>query len=123
MQPPDAPSPVLTKFKPTDLERILGDDEKKANLGRLVQRVVTKVKVAAKEDRWPLNRIEVDVYQDPEVANWEYLVVLLVFNSSFEAANEYLRRLYHQLDSFSQGLTEEELALFRRLVYFDIATT
>jgi hypothetical protein len=118
--PDDALSPVLTNFTPSNLDRLVGN-EKKANLGQLVHRVIAEVKSAARAESWPLNRIEVDLYQDPEAANWEYLVVLLVFDSSFELANQYLGQLYRRLDKFSRGLKGGELTLFRRLIYFDVA--
>lgn len=123
-QPDYSLSPVLNNFTPADLDRLVGKG-KKANLGRLVRRVVDEVKSAASAESWPLNRIEVELYQDPEVANWEYLVVLLVFDNSFDEfdkANQYLEQLYHRLEGFSQGLTGEALDLFRRLIYFDIAS-
>ena len=115
-------SPVLSNFTPKDLDRLVGNG-KKANLGQLVHRVVAEVQSAAGSESWPLNRVEVNLYQDPEVAGWEYLVVLLVFDSSFELANQYLSKLYHHLDRFSGRLKTGEMTLFRRLIYFDVAAT
>ncbi|HLF05129.1 MAG TPA: hypothetical protein VI855_07925 [Dehalococcoidia bacterium] len=116
----DVLSPVLENFTSSDLSRLLGG-EKKADLGQLVRRVIAEVKSAARAESWPLKRIEIDLYQDPEVAHWEYLVVLLVFDSSFDLANQYLSQLYRRLDEFSAGLKSGELTLFRRLIYFDVA--
>jgi hypothetical protein len=113
---------VSLQVSPSDLKRLtVGDGE--ADLGQLISKAIDQVRVVAKSERWPLDRIEIDLYQDPEVVSWEYLVVLLVFNSPFEVANEYLKELYPHLDSFIQKFKEEELKLFRRLVYFDIETT
>jgi hypothetical protein len=115
-------SQVSIQVSPSDLKRLtVGEGE--ADLGQLISKVIDQVRVVAKSERWPLNRVEIDLYQDPEVVSWQYLVVLLVFDSPFEVANKYLKELYHNLDSFSQKLKEEEQKLFRRLVYFDIETT
>lgn len=115
-------SQVSLQVSPSDLKRLTAG-EGEADLGQLISKVINQVRVAAESEKWPLDRIEIDLYQDPEVASWEYLVVLLVFDSPFEVANKYLKELYHRLDSFSQKLKEKELNLFRRLVYFDIETT
>jgi hypothetical protein len=113
---------VSLQVSPSDLKRLtVGEGE--ADLGQLISKVIDQVRVVAKSERWPLDRIEIDLYQDPEVVSWEYLVVLLVFNRPFEVANEYLKESYPRLDSFSQKFKEEELKLFRKLVYFDIETT
>jgi hypothetical protein len=81
---------VSLQVSPSDLKRLtVGEGE--ADLGQLISKVIDQVRVVAKSERWPLDRIEIDLYQDPEVVSWEYLVVLLVFNSPFEVANKYLK--------------------------------
>ncbi len=107
---------------PKDLDRLVGHG-KKANLGPLVHRVIAEVHSASGSENWPLNRIELNLYQDPEVAGWEYLVVLSVFDSSFQAANQCLSKFYRRLDEFSSGLKSGERTLFRRLIYFDVVAT
>jgi len=87
----------------------------------LLRRVTDRVKRAAKANSWPLRRIEIGPYQDPEATGWEYLVLTLVFDATFEAANRYLHQLYQHLDKFSCSLDERDPSLLRRLIYFDVA--
>ncbi len=121
--PENVSAPVRTNFTPSDLNRLLGNEKRAKSLGQLVRRVIAEVQSAAKSEGWPLNRIEVNLYQDPEVTGWEYLVVLMVFDSSFELANQCLLKLCYRLDEFSGQLKAGEADLFRRLIYFDVAAT
>lgn len=110
-------APATIEADLSDLNRLLG------NKGEFVlAQVIELVNSVAGARHWPLKRIEVDLYQDPEVALWEYVVVVLVFDAPFKAADGYLRQLYLRLAKFNQALSEEELELFRRLIYFDVDT-
>lgn len=100
-----------------DVERLLGKGGKRV-LGHVLDRIAT----VSGSQQWPLERVEVRHTQDPEIAGWEYALVVLVFNCTFEEADEHLHALYEHLDSLVARLTEEEQERFRRLLYFDIET-
>lgn len=111
----------MVMVKPSDLDRLSGGHARVV-LPRLLHRVTALVSSVAKGEGWPLSRVQVDLYQDPEVVYWEYLVVMLVFDSPFSQADQYLKQLYPHLDVFSHDLTEPELDMWRRLIYFDVAS-
>lgn len=99
------------------VETLLGSKGKFA-LGQ----VVSIVKNLAQERDWPLDRIEVRHVHDPEVKDWEYVLLLLVFTCDFDTADRHLHELYDQIDVLTGKLGDEEREILRRVVFFDIET-
>jgi hypothetical protein len=58
--------------------------------------------------------------RDPEVKDWEYVLLLLVFTCDFDTADRYLRELYNQIDTLSDKLRDDEKEILRRVIFFDI---
>lgn len=119
----DASGPLLMEGIPPSILERFPSEEVREGLKHLVGQIADLVKSVARTEGWPLKRIEVNLYQDPEVTVWEYLVVLLVFDASFALADKYLHHLYLHLARFSQGLPQDERVMFRRLIFFDIDVT
>lgn len=90
----------------------------KITLGKVINLIQ---KEAEKED-WPLTKIEVHYRTDPEVEDWEYLVIVLYYDSSFEDANKYLNLLYTRLDDMAEGFNPDEKDILAELIYIDIRT-
>ena len=66
--------PVVWKTKPDVALRLMG------TVGcRLLDQLIEETKKMAVKDKWDLNKIEVDYYDDPEV-DWEYMMVVLDFD-------------------------------------------
>ena len=85
-------------------------------------KVVNLIQKEAEEENWPLTKIEVHYRKDPEVEDWEYLVIVLYYDSSFEEANKYLNLLYDRLDEVADRLDPNEKAILAELIYIDIQT-
>lgn len=85
-------------------------------------KVVNLIQKEAEEENWPLTKIEVHHEKDPEVEDWEYLVIVLDYNSPFEDANKYLNMLYDRLDEVADRLAPDEKAILAELIYIDIKT-
>lgn len=90
----------------------------KITLGKVINLIQ---KEAEKED-WPLTKIEVHYRTNPEVEDWEYLVIVLYYDSSFEDANKYLNLLYTRLDDMAEGFNPDEKDILAELIYIDIRT-
>ncbi len=79
------------------------------------------IRDAAYYRNWPLVRLEIAHVEDKEIKNWRYVLIVLVFNRDFEAADGYLHNFYERLDSLAQVLDSEEQDILRRKLFFDIA--
>jgi len=71
---------------------------------------------------WPLDRIEISYMRDPEVKDWEYVLLLLVFTCDFDIADRYLHELYNEIDILTSRLSTEEQEVLQRMIFFDIKT-
>ncbi len=105
------------KRYPASVKRLLGPSGVSV-LARFIACVVQ----AAGERQLPLVRIEVEHYRDPEIQNWEYALVWLIFAASFDEAAMHHRSLYPALDAFQNGLAPDDKKVLVRLIYFDFAT-
>ena len=83
-------------------------------------KVIDLIKNSAVELAWPLVRVEVRHTRDFEVKDWEYVLLALVFACSFETADRHLHEFYDRLDALTDELSDEEQALLRRVIFFDI---
>ena len=72
---------------------------------------------------WPLSSIDVRHYRDPEIANWEYVVVSPVFDSTFGEADGFLETIFGYIDTFTETLGELERNLFREKFSFGVKVT
>ena len=100
------------------VETLLGEKGKKV-LGE----TIVLIGNAARKFKQPLHKIEVQCVSDIEVKDWNYVLVVLSFDSDFDTANEYLHLLYRELDSLVTTLTYEEQNILQGLIYFDVETT
>ena len=76
--------PAVWITKPAVADRLLGVD-----LRPLLDDVVDRIRQAALQQGWPLTKIEIDYYQDMEFEWWEYLLLKLHFDCSWEESDEY----------------------------------
>ncbi|MBI4216395.1 MAG: hypothetical protein HY687_03260 [Chloroflexi bacterium] len=91
------------------------------SLGKgVLKQVIRLVKSSTVDLRWPLARIEVRHTRDPEIKDWEFVLLVLVFNCSFDIANRHLHDFYGRLDALSGKLSREEDAILQKRLYFDI---
>ncbi len=75
---------------------------------------------AAQQENWPLTKIEVEWVQDYELKSWEYIWIILFFDSNFDQADQYLHQLYPKIDEFETALTEEEQSVLQKKLFFDV---
>lgn len=104
--------------KRASVDALLGDK------GRLLlANVIDLAEDASLKQNWPLNHVEVIYVEDAEVENWQYVLILLVFDCYFEGADEYLYNFYEELDTLADALDSEEQDILQRKLFFDVATT
>jgi len=99
------------------VETLLGSQGK-----HVLEKMLSLVKSSAVELDWPLDRVEVRYVRDPEVEDWEYVLLLLVFTCDFDTADKHLHELYNQTDMLSSKLNDEDQEVLRRMIFFDIKT-
>ena len=100
------------------IETLLGEEGKKV-LGK----TLVLIDNTARKFKWPLHKIEIQRASDIEVNNWNYVLLVLFFDSDFDTADEYLHLLYGELDGLATTLTSEEQDILQRSIYFDVETT
>lgn len=110
----------LPKVEYRQIERVesLLGVEGKLVLGKVIALIA---KVSSKRD-WPLNQIIVEHVEDNEAEDWQYVLVVPVFNCQFEAADKFLHDLYRELDHLICGLDAADKDIMQRKVFFDVAT-
>jgi len=99
------------------VETLLGSQGK-----YVLEQVLSVVKDLALEMDWPLDRVEIHYVRDPEMEDWEYVLLLLVFTCDFDTADRHLHELYNQIDMLSGKLSDKEQEVLQRMVFFDIET-
>lgn len=87
-----------------------------------LEKVLSLIKNSAAELDWPLTGVEVRYIRDPEVKDWEYVLVLLAFTCDFDTADRHLHKLYDHIDMLSRKLGDEEAEILQRMIFFDIET-
>lgn len=104
----------------------LGKERVKRLLGAtgkgVLKKVLSLIMQSATEGNWPLKGVEIQYAEDPEVEEWEYVRVLLVFASSFEEADKRLKELYPPLARLGSKLTKAEQEILREFVSFNVRT-
>lgn len=85
-----------------------------------LEKVLSLVKNSSAELDWPLTRVEICHVRDPEVEDWEYVLLLLVFTCDSDTANRHLYELYDHIDTLSRKLSDEEAEILQRMIFFDI---
>lgn len=104
--------------------------ESQANVERLLgakgmvvlDKLVGLVRHTATKQRWPLVRVDVRAIHDPEVKGWEYVLLLPVFDCSFDVAETYLHKLYDDIDAMADRLSKDENDILQKLIFFDVET-
>ncbi len=87
-------------------DRLLGD------AGRpLLDQLLEQTKQVAAKHQWPLKRIRVEHYQDPEV-DWEYMLVTLDFDCSRADAeplfwDSYIKNVVGAMHKGLEGLEKD----------------
>jgi hypothetical protein len=85
-------------------------------LGKLIQ----LIQHTSKQENWPLSKIEIEYIKHYEIENWQYVKLLLFFETDFEKADEYLHSLYPIIDDFALKLTNPEQLILQKSIFFDV---
>ena len=89
----------------------------------VLNKVINLIQKEVEEENWPLTKIEVRHIKDFEVNKWEYVIMILHFNATFEIADGYLCSLYKKIDTLANLLDEEEQGILQRTIYFDVGAS
>ena len=72
----------------------------------------------ASERQWPLKRILVELERDDEI-DWEYLVLVLVFDCSQAKAEKLWDQFMNALDAIDRNLNEPEKYKFIHATHYE----
>ena len=90
---------------------------------QVLGRIVSLIEELNQDNVWNLEKIEIRYSKDPDVGDWEYILMRLFFPSDFDTADGYLHDLYGKLDELGRELSVEEKDRFQRMFYYDVATS
>ncbi len=98
------------------------EDEVKRVLGTkgmsVLQAVLTIIQEKAARENWPLERIIVSRYNDPEIRDWMHVLIQLDFSGlDFEAVNSRLEALYPALDDYALLLDKKSKEILNLFIY------
>ena len=89
--------PIVWKTKQSVADRLLGE------VGRpLFDQLLAKSQTIAAKRRWPLQKIKVDYYQDPEV-DWEYMILTLDFDCPRSQSRKAVGKLFENGQGYARG--------------------
>ena len=106
--------PVVWETTQSEADHLLG------TTGRLLlEQTLSLAGRLAAERKWPLSRVRVQLYQDPEI-EWEYLLLVLVFDCGPDKAeklwDEYLHESQQQIGS---QLNKQDLDFFIKMIDYE----
>jgi len=99
------------------VEALLGNEGKV-----VLEKVISLIEDSVRRDNWPLTKVVVHYVKDFEVDDWQYALVVLLFNSDLDNAEGYLRDFYNKLDILTERFSDQEQGILERLLYFDVGT-
>lgn len=88
-----------------------------------LEETVSLICLTSNQLNWPLAKIEINDVSDPEILDWQYVCLLLFFNSNFESADSYLHKLYPILDDLTKRFSAEQAEIMQKSIFFDVQTT
>ena len=104
--------PVVWETTSEEIGRLLG------NSSGLLDRTIALANDLTIARKWPLNRIRVEIYQDPEIV-WEHLLVILVFDCGSVRAERLWDEFLDATQIIELELNERELDLFIRMISYE----
>ena len=111
--------PAVWITDPAVADRLLG-----AEARHLLDDVVNNIRQAAIEHGWPLTKIDIDYHQDMEFEWWEYLLLVLHFDSPRAEAREYWRAcLRTVVKPMQDQLDPKEKELFIKTMRRDFSSS
>lgn len=112
-------SPIDVVYKNRGLIEVSLTSHNKLTLNK----VIKLIRITSQKDNWPLNRLEIQLVDDSEVEGWQYILIMIYFNSDFDTADKYIRNFYNALDMFTNTLDNIEKDMLQRRIFFDVGIT
>jgi hypothetical protein len=105
--------PIVWKTKQSVADRLLG------KVGRpLFDQLLAKSQAMAAKRRWPLQKIKVDYYQDPEV-DWEYMILTLDFDCPRLRAEKLWVNYLKTVRAMREGQEGQAGDILAEMVHYD----
>ena len=105
--------PVTWETTEAVADRLLG------KTGRpLLEQTLKLADNLAAEHEWPLKRIKVTHYEDPEIV-WEYLLLVLVFDCGPVKADRLWEEFVNATEVIERGLNKQEREFFIRAINYE----
>lgn len=105
--------PVIWETTQSVAERLLG----RSGLP-LLDQTLSLAKRLAVQRKWPLLKIRIELYQDPEIV-WEYLLIVLVFDCVPATAQRLWDEFIDATGSIQEGLGRQEVELFIKAIGYE----
>ena len=106
--------PVVWKTKKSVADRLLGEAARS-----LLDDVLVLAQTTAAKRRWPLQKLKVEHYQDPEIV-WEYMLVTLDFDCPRPKAYRLFSNFLKEIVAVEEGLEDEAREIFMKSIWFDL---
>ena len=114
---PAGPIPVHWQTTEAQVDALLGQ------AGRPVLiRELERLNHLAAQQQWPLQRISIEYYQDPEICCEQYLILVLAFDCERDEAKQYFQALLDSCDEVQKGLQGQEKEIYRDLIEHDFTS-
>ena len=111
---PAGPIPVLWQTTEAQVDALLGE------AGRpVLAQELERLNHLAAQHEWPLQRISIEYYQDPEICCEKYLILVLAFDCGRDEAKQHFKALLDDCDLVQQGLQGKEREIYRDLIEYD----
>ena len=106
--------PAIWITDPAVADRLLGKEGR-----HLLDDVVDNIREAAIEHGWPLTKIDIDYHQDMEFEWWEYLLLVLHFDSPRPKSREYwVACLEKVVEPMQRKLAPQALDVFLEMMHY-----
>ena len=105
--------PIVWKTKKSVADRLMGE------VGRpLLDQLLAETQKLAAKRRWPLQKIIVEYYQDPE-EDWEYMVITLGFDCPRPKAHKLWVNYLKAVKAMRQGLGDMANDILLKKIHYD----
>ena len=106
--------PAVWITDPAVADRLLGAEGR-----HLLDDVLDHIREAAIENQWPLTQIDIDYHQDMEFEWWEYLLLVLHFDSPRpEAQEHWVACLEKVVEPMQRKLDPQALDVFLDMMHY-----
>ncbi len=88
----------------------------------LLDQIIDLIQSNSLRQGWPLSYIDIEYLEDIEIEDWHYVLLNLIFDTTFEHAEIILCQCYELLDELSETLNPEAQEILQQRLYLNAGT-